>query len=101
MYLTVLYYPFRSPWLDDVTVLFMLPVSFRLAEKWEKKGKFSREETKEYLLILDDFLQAVQKRVENGTLTRAEDYTWNEFSDPVYVSGYIKDLRQKWMGLCK
>ena len=93
-----LYYPLRSSSLDDVTILFMLPISFRLAEKWTKKGKFSKKEAEEYLLVLNDFFQAVQKRVEDGTLTRADDYTWNEFSDPDYVSHYIEDLRQKWAG---
>ncbi len=94
-----LYYPLNSEWLDDVTVLFMLPLSFRLAKKWTKKNKLSKIETEDYLKTMDAFLEEVQKRTEAGTLTRAEDYVLQEFSDPVYVESYIKDLKKKWMKL--
>lgn len=96
---TFLYYPLTSEWLDDVTVLFMLPLSFRLAEKWKKKGRFSKLEAEEYLKTMDAFLEEVHKRAQTGTLTRAEDYVLQEFSDPVYVESYTKDLKEKWMKL--
>ena len=95
----VLYYPLRSGRLDDVTVLFMLPHSFRLAEKWAKKGKFTRKEAGEYLKALDGFARGVQKRAEDGTLTRAEDYSALDFSDPAYVAGYLADLLDDWRGM--
>ena len=94
-----LYYPLHSEWLDDATVLFMLPLSFRLAEKWKKKGRFSKPEAEEYLKTMDAFLEEVRKRAQTGTLTRAEDYVLQEFSDPVYVESYTKDLKEKWMKL--
>ena len=96
---SVLYYPLRSDWLDDVTVLFMLPVSFRLAEKRTEKGMFSRDTVEEYMYALDDYVQNILKRADAGTLTRAQDYRLQEFSDEVYVAGYLKDLQQKWTGL--
>ncbi|MBQ6560379.1 MAG: hypothetical protein IJL85_06075 [Erysipelotrichaceae bacterium] len=91
-----LHYPLRSDWLDDVTILFMLPYSFQLAEKRTEKRSLSKEEIKNYLLVLDGYIEEVQKRVEDGTITRAEDYTLQEFSDPTYVAKYLKDLRQDW-----
>ncbi len=94
-----LYYPLRSRWLDDVTVLFMLPLSFMLAEKWTNKGRFSKIEAEEYLKTMDIFLKEVQNRSETGTLTRGEDYNRNEFSDPAYVATYIDDLQRKWLKL--
>ena len=94
-----LYYPLRSEWLDDVTVLFMLPVSFRLAERWNKKIKLSKENVKDYLNVLDTFVQKVQERAEDGTLTRDEDYTWQEFSDPVYLASYTADIQERWKKL--
>ena len=97
----MLYYPLRSDWLDDVTILFMLPVSFRLAEKWSEKGKFSQTGADEYLCVLDEFIQNVLKRADAGTLTRAQDYQLQEFSDEVYAAGYLKDLRQKWAELSR
>ena len=97
----VLYYPLRSDWLDDVTILFMLPASFRLAEKRSEKGKLSRNTADEYLHALDDFAQNILKRADAGMLTRAQDYHLQEFSDEVYVAGYLKDLQQKWTGLSR
>ncbi len=95
----VLYYPIRSDWLDDVTILFMLPVSFHLAEKLTEKGKISRDTVDEYIHALDSFVQNILKRSEAGMLTRAQDYHLQEFSDEVYVASYLKDLQQKWTGL--
>ncbi|MBQ6125926.1 MAG: hypothetical protein IJI77_02755, partial [Erysipelotrichaceae bacterium] len=83
----------------DVTVLFMLPLSFMLAEKWTNKGRFSKIEAEEYLKTMDIFLKEVQNRSETGTLTRGEDYNRNEFSDPAYVATYIDDLQRKWLKL--
>ncbi|MBQ1787959.1 MAG: hypothetical protein II004_03400 [Erysipelotrichaceae bacterium] len=94
-----LYYPLRSGWLDDVTVLFMLPLSFMLAEKWTDKGRFSKTEAEEYLRTMNEFLKEIQKRAETGTLIRAEDYNRQEFSDPVYAAAYIEDLKRKWLKL--
>lgn len=94
-----LYYPLRSEHLDDAAILFMLPHSFRLAERAVKKRCFSREEADAYLCELDRYLRDVQVRAENGTLTRAEDFVMQEFSDPIYVAGYLRDLRKKWNGL--
>lgn len=97
----VLYYPIRSDWLDDVTVLFMLPRSFQLAEKRTEKGKLSRDTVDAYLHALDDFIQNILKRADAGMLTRAPDYHLQEFSDEVYVAGYLKDLQQKWTALSR
>ena len=97
----ILYYPLRSGRLDDVTVLFMLPAGFRLAERWSKKGRFSREDAGGYMKALDEFAQSVRERAGAGTMTRAEDYDLNEFSDPVYVAGYLEELREKWTGLLR
>lgn len=94
-----LYYPLRAGHLDDVTVLYMLPHGFRMAEKAVKKKCFSREEADTYIHELDAFIKQVLVRTENGTITRAQDYTMQEFSDPVYVSGYLSDLKKKWTGL--
>ena len=91
-----LYYPLRTKGLDDATILFMLRYSFRLAEKWTKRKAFPKEEAKDYLSVLDEYTRAVQSRAEDGSITRAEDYTLQEFSDPVYVASYLKDLRQDW-----
>ena len=93
---SLLYYPLASVWLDDVTVLYMLRDSFRLAEKWAGKGKLSREDTGAYLQTLDRFIQSIQQRSEAGTLTRAVDYTQQEFSDPVYTADYLEKLRDDW-----
>ena len=54
-----LFYPLRSDWLDDVTILFMLPVSLRLAEKRAEKGKFARDIADEYRYALDGFVQNI------------------------------------------
>ena len=97
----VLYYPLRSDWLDDVTILFMLPISFRLAEKRAEKGKLFRSTADAYRHALDAFVQNVLKRAEAGTLTRVEDYRLQEFSDEVYAAGYLRDLQQKWTGLSR
>ena len=95
----VLYYPLRTDWLDDVTILFMLPVSYQLAERQTENGKFSWDTAEEYMQSLDGFIQDALKRAEAGTLTRAEDYHLQEFSDEVYVASYLKDLQQKWIRL--
>lgn len=97
----ILYYPLSSDWLDDVTVLFMLPVSFHLAETQIEKGKLSRDTADKYLHALDTFVQSILKRADAGMLTRAPDYRLHEFSDEVYVAGYLKDLQQKWTELSR
>ena len=51
------------------------------------------------MLNLDGFIQDALKRAEGGTLTRAEGYHLQEFSDEVYVASYLKELRQKWIRL--
>ncbi len=94
-----LYYPLRAEHLDDVTILYMLGSSFRMAEKAVKKHCFSRKETDAYLQELDQYIQSVQFRAEKGTLTRSEDYVMQEFSDPVYVADYLAGLKQKWNDL--
>ena len=91
-----LYYPLRAEHLDDITVLFMLPVSFRMAEHAAGKKAFSRNEAQAYIKELERYSQQVRERSENGTLTRSEDYVQQEFSDPVYIAGYLDDLIQKW-----
>lgn len=97
----VLYYPLRSGWLDDITVLFMLPVSFRLAEKRARNAKLTRDTADGYRRALDGFVQDVLKRADAGMLTRARDYGPQEFSDEVYAAAYLKDLQQKWAGLSR
>ncbi len=92
----VLYYPLRSAHLDDVTVLFMLGESFRMAEYAAKKGRFSTEDAEAYLSELDSYCRNVTIRAENGTLSRSEDYVMREFSDPVYVKEYLDELKKKW-----
>ena len=77
----------------------MLRITFRTAEKWAGKGVLSKEEAAAYLAALDRYAKDVQKRAEEGTMTRSEDYTMQEFSDPVYIADYLKDLRQRWAGL--
>ena len=94
-----LYYPLRAENLDDVTILFMLPCSFRMAEKAVKKHRFSREEADAYLQVLGGYIRQVRARAEDGTITRAADFTMQEFSDPVYVADYLNDLAEKWAGL--
>ena len=90
----LLYYPLRSAGLDDVTVLYMLMLSCRLAEKMSRKGTLPEKKIREYLQALDVFVQEILKRAEDGTLTRHEDYTLQEFSDPVYTADYLNSLRQ-------
>ena len=51
------------------------------------------------MAALDEYARAVQRRADEGTMTRSEDYTMQEFSDPVYIADYLKDLRQRWAGL--
>ncbi|MBQ9910099.1 MAG: hypothetical protein IJM50_01090 [Lachnospiraceae bacterium] len=94
-----LYYPLKTGGLDDVTVLFMLPISFRMAEKAAARHRFSREEAKAYLCGLDRYIALVRRRSAKGTLTRAADYTMGEFSDPGYVKDYTDGLKMKWGGL--
>ena len=95
-----LYYPLRSRHLDDVTVLFMLPCSFRMAERAADRGRFPKEDADSYLRELDRVIREVRERADGGTLTRDAAYARQEFSDPFYVSGYLDELRKKWAGLC-
>lgn len=95
----VLYYPLLSDWLDDVTILFMLPISFQLAEKMAEKGKLSRDVAVKYMQALDDFVLNIMKRINTDLFTRAKDYTLQEFSDKDYVAAYLNDLQQKWTNL--
>ena len=92
----VLHYPLKSDWLDDVTILFMLHRSLRLADKWARKGRLPREAAAAYLQEFDAFSQGVQQRAEDGTLTRAEDYDQYEFADPVHVADYLESLQRSW-----
>ena len=94
-----LYYPLASGHLDDVTALYMLSGSFRMAETAVKKHCFSKEEADAYLQRLDTYARQVLARAENGTLTRAEDFVLQEFSDPVVVADHLKDLKNKWSRL--
>ena len=94
-----LYYPLRSDWLDDVTILFMLQTALRKAEEWGRKGKLAKEKASEYLAALNAFANGVQKRADEGTMTRSEDYAMQEFSDPAYIAAYLKDLQQCWRRL--
>ncbi|MBO4838691.1 MAG: hypothetical protein J5493_04910 [Lachnospiraceae bacterium] len=94
-----LYYPLRAGHLDDVTILFMLRSSFRMAERAVKKRGFSREDAGAYLQELEGYNQQVRDRAEKGTLTRTADYVMREFSDPEYVAWYLDDLKMKWKGL--
>ena len=94
-----LYYPLRAEYPDDVTKLYMLQMSFRMAEKAVKKHRFSREDADAYLQELDRYIQLVQDRAEKGTLTRSPDYTMQEFTDPVYITDYLHSLVMKWNGL--
>ena len=95
----ILYYPLRAAQLDDVTILFMLGASFRMAENAARKGRFSKAETDAYLRELDSYCRKVMVRAEEGTLSRHEDYLMREFSDPVYVAEYLKGLKDKLQGL--
>lgn len=94
-----LYYPLRAKGLDDVSILYMLNCSFRMAEQAVKKKCFSREEAAAYIRELDNYIRQVKVRAESETLTRADGYEKVEFSDPVYVAGYLSALREKWNGL--
>ena len=94
-----LYYPLRAGHLDDVTILYMLPYSYRMAEKAVKKHCFSEEEAGAYLNELDKYIRTVLDRAENGTLTRSADYVMQEFSDPVYTADYLSSIRKKWDGI--
>ena len=93
---TLLYYPFRAGHLDDVTILYMLSASYRMAEIAAKKQRFSREERDAYLRELDAYAQTVRTRAEEGTMTRSADYIAQEFSDPVYIADHLNDLKKKW-----
>ena len=94
-----LYYPLRSPYPDDVTCLFMLRDSFRLAERAAKKHQLPKADAEAYLRELDRFISEVSARAERGTLTRSTDYVMQEFSDPVYVAEYLSGIRKKWSEL--
>ena len=96
-----LFWPLRAEHLDDVTALFMLGAGFRMAERAAAKGRFSREEAERYLSELRGYARQVRERSETGTLTRSADYVLGEFSDPVYVKQYLKDLEEKWSGLLR
>ena len=91
-----LYDPLRAEHLDDVTRLFMLPVSFRMAERAAAKHCFSAEEAEAYLRELANYSESVLTRAKNGTLTRAKDYVMQEFSDPGYTADYLRDMKKKW-----
>ena len=77
----------------------MLPNSFTLAERAVKKGGFIKNDAVAYIQDLDLYITQVQKRADNGTLTRNTDYGMQEFADPVYVNNYLHSLRKKWDGL--
>ncbi len=94
-----LFHPLRAPELDDVTRLFMLSDSFRMAERAAAEGSLSGEEAEAYLAELDAFSALVIARAENGSLSSSEDYVMREFSDPEYVSRYLAELRVKWTRL--
>ena len=94
-----LFYPLRARHLDDVTRLFMLQRSFRMAETAVKKRAFSRKEAEAYLEELDGFAREIRERAEKGTLTRAEDYVMREFADAEYTAGYLDEMKRKWLGL--
>ena len=96
-----LLYPLRAERLDDVTALYMLPFSLRMAERAARKQRFSRADAAAYLHELDGYIQLVQSRVEQGALTRAADYEMQEFSDPVYIADYLNDLKEKWSRLLR
>lgn len=96
---TLLYYPLKTEQLDDVTVLYMLQDSLRMAEKAASRHCFAKEEATAYLHELDQYTQLIQTRAEDGTMTRAADYVMQEFSDPVYIADYLKSLRKKWTRL--
>ena len=96
---TILYYPLHAEYLDDVTVLYMLPDSFRMAEKALNKNCFSKVEADAYLHELERYTRLVRDRAENGTMTRTSDYVMQEFSDPAYIADYLSSLKRKWTGL--
>ena len=96
---TCLYYPLRTEDLDDVTILFMLPAGFRMAERAVKKHRFSREERDRYLNELDNYISQTQDRVKKGMLSRTADYVMQDFADPAYVEEYLNDLKKKWLDL--
>ena len=95
-----LYFPLRSRKLDDVTVLFMLSCSFRMAERAADRGRFPKEDADAYRRELEGYFRQVRERADGGTLTRDAAYAMQEFSDPVYLSGYLDELGKKWAGLC-
>ena len=92
---TLLYYPLRTECLDDVTILYMLQDSFRMAERAADRHCFTKEEADAYLHELDQYIQLIQTRAEDGTMTRAADYVMQEFSDPVYIADYLSSLKRK------
>ncbi len=92
-------YPLTARHLDDVTVLYMLPCSFRVAEEAAAEHRFPKEDAASCLRELDAYTAGVLERAENGTLSRHADYGMQEFSDPVYVRAYLSGLREKWLGL--
>ena len=57
---TILYYPLRTECLDDVTILYMLPDSFRMAEKAVNKNCFSKVEADAYLHELERYTRLVR-----------------------------------------
>ena len=94
-----LYYPLRAGHLDDVTILFLLPDSLRMAERAVKKRQFSREEAESYRRELERYHRLALDRAEKGTMTRAEDFERREFSDPAVVAEHLEALEKKWDGL--
>lgn len=94
-----LYYPLKAGQLDDVTTLYMLKDSYRMAEGAVKKHLFTEEEADSYVKELDGYIRMVLGRAEKGEMIRSEDYVMQEFSDPVYVADYLDDLKKKWAEL--
>lgn len=94
-----LYYPLRAGHLDDVTRLFMLGTSFRMAERAAKKNRLTKDDVAAYIEELDRFIAEIRDRADRGAITRSGDYVMNEFADPEYVESYLNDFRKKWTGL--
>lgn len=94
-----LYVPLKSEELDDVTTLYMLPMSLKMAEKAVRKHTFSQKDANAYIEELESYIRKVQDRLVKDGLTRAADYSEQEFSDPAYVTYYLNNLKSEWVGL--
>ncbi len=92
----ILYEPLRAKHVDDVSVMFMLPLSRKLAKKAAERGCYTRQEAKRYLQEMDRCTAGILKRAEEGTQVRSEDYVMLEFSDPAYIAAYVQDLKRAW-----